>query len=129
VSSVDPGSAACTALALDAGAASGGFAATRQWGFASDARAALIAYLHFADILVVAGTGIVSYLIRYGSFSIWSPYSAHILMGCVIFSLIMQIAGMCRFAALRHHRQHLKGLSRCWAAVILLLIAVIYLLE
>jgi len=48
-------------------------------------------------------------------------------MGCVIFSLIMQIAGKCTFAALRHHRQHLKRLSGCWAAVILLLIAIIYL--
>jgi putative colanic acid biosynthesis UDP-glucose lipid carrier transferase len=48
-------------------------------------------------------------------------------MGCVIFSLIMQIAGMRRFAGLRHHRQHLKRLSGCWAAVILLVIAIIYL--
>ena len=83
-------------------------------------------YLHAADILVVAGTGIISYVIRYGSFNIQPPYLAHIVIGCVIFSLILQIAGMCRFAALRRHRQHLKRLSGRWAAVILLLIAVIY---
>lgn len=127
MSFVDPGNASGAVLALDVGAQSGSFAATRQRGFASDARAALVACLHFADISVVMGTGIVSYLIRYGSFRIWSPYSAHILIGCVIFSLILQIAGMCRFPALRDHRQHLKRLSGCWAAVILLLIAIIYL--
>ena len=127
VSLFDPGNASGAVLALDAGAQSGRFAATRQRGFASDARAALVACLHLVDILVVMGTGIISYLIRYGSLRIWSPYSAHILIGCVIFSLILQIAGLCSFPALRNHRQHLKRLSGCWAAVILLLIAIIYL--
>ena len=122
----DPGSVPGTTLALDARAASGGFAATRQLGFASDARAALMVCLHFADILVVAVTGIISYLIRYGEFSIRPRYLAHIVIGCVIFSLIMLIAGMCRFPALRYHRQHLRRLSKCWASVILLLIAIIY---
>jgi Undecaprenyl-phosphate glucose phosphotransferase len=125
-SAVDPGSAALAAMALDAETASGGFAA-RQWGFASDARAALMVCLHFADIFVVGATGIISYLIRYQSFSIQPPYLAHIVMGCVIFSLVTQIAGISKFAALRHHRRHLARLSECWTGVILLLIAIIYL--
>src|ERR1700730_12697163 len=54
VVAVDPGSAAGTVLAPDAEAALGGFTATRQWGFASDERAALMVCLHSADILVVA---------------------------------------------------------------------------
>lgn len=127
MSLVDPGNAPSAVLTLDAGAQSGSFAATRRWGFASDARAALETCMRFADISVVAGTGIVSYLIRYGSYKIWSPYSAHILIACVIFSLILQISGICRFPALRDHHQHLKSLSGCWLAVILLLIAIMYL--
>jgi Undecaprenyl-phosphate glucose phosphotransferase len=126
VSVADPGTASNTAHALDAAIASGGFVAPRQWSFASDARAALMVCLRFADILVVAGTGIISYLIRYGLFSIQAPYLANIVIGCVIFSLILQSAGMYRFPALRHRGQHLKRLSGCWAATILLLISIIY---
>jgi Undecaprenyl-phosphate glucose phosphotransferase len=112
---------------LDAGVTSGSWAAPRHWAFASDARAALMVCLHSADILVVAAAGIISYLIRYGSFSIQPPYLAHIVIGCIIFSLIMQTAGMSRFAGMRHHREHLTRLSECWMGVILLLIAIIYL--
>ena len=122
-SAVDPGSTPGASLEAEAG----GFAATGQWGFASDARAALMICLYSADILVIAGGGVISYLIRYGLSSIEPPYLAHIVVGCVMFSLITQIAGIRRFAALRHHRQHLQRLSGCWAAAILLLIAIIYL--
>jgi Undecaprenyl-phosphate glucose phosphotransferase len=95
-------------------------------GFTSDARAALIVWLHLTDLFVVAATGVFSYLIRYRSFRLEPLYLAHIMIGCVIFSLIMQIAGQCRFAAMRHHSQHLTRLSGCWTGVILLLIAIIY---
>jgi Undecaprenyl-phosphate glucose phosphotransferase len=107
--------------------ASGGLALRRQWGFASDARAALLVGLQASDVLVVAGAAIVSYLVRYGSLSVPPPYWAYIVIGCVIFGLIMQIAGMYRFAALRHRREHARRLTGCWTAVVLLLIAVIYL--
>jgi Undecaprenyl-phosphate glucose phosphotransferase len=86
-----------------------------------------MACLLSADILVIAATGIISYLLRYEPSSIRPPYLAHILIGCVIFSLLFQITGMCRFAALRHYRQHLTRLSGCWVGVILVLIAIIYL--
>jgi Undecaprenyl-phosphate glucose phosphotransferase len=82
--------------------------------------------LQLGDLFVVAATGVFSYLIRYGSFSIQPLYLAHIVIGGVIFALIMQIAGQCRFAAMHHHSQHLMQLSECWTGVILLLIAIIY---
>jgi Undecaprenyl-phosphate glucose phosphotransferase len=126
-SAVDPGTKLGGAFALDAEAAPGGFAPTHQWGFASDARAALIVCLHSADISVLFGSGALSYVIRYRSFNIQPSYLAHIVIACVVFSLILQIAGMFRFSALRHHRKHLQRLSGCWAAVIFLLIAIIYL--
>ena len=106
VSAVDPATRLGGALTLDAEAAPSGFGLTHQWGFASDARAALIVWLHSADILVLSGSGVLSYVIRYRSFSIQPSYLAHIVIGCVVFSLILQIAGLFRFAALRHHREH-----------------------
>jgi Undecaprenyl-phosphate glucose phosphotransferase len=126
LSIADPGSAPNTAREFDAAIASGGSVAPRQWGFASDARAALMVCLLSADLLVVAGTGIISYLIRYGLFSIRTAYLANIVIGCVIFSLILHSGGMYRFPALRHRLQHLKRLSGYWAATILLLISTIY---
>jgi putative colanic acid biosynthesis UDP-glucose lipid carrier transferase len=107
--------------------ASEDLAPPRQWGFASDARAAVLVCLYVADTLVVAGAGIASHLIRNGSFSLQPPYWAHIVVGCLILGFVMQIAGMYRFAALQRHREHLTRVTGSWAAVVLMLIAIIYL--
>jgi putative colanic acid biosynthesis UDP-glucose lipid carrier transferase len=104
-----------------------GLAPTRQWGFASDARAALLVCLFTADTLVIACSGIVSYLIRIGSFSLPQPNWAHIILACLAFGNVMLIAGAYRFAALRHHRQHLTRVTGFWVLIMLMLIAIIYL--
>jgi putative colanic acid biosynthesis UDP-glucose lipid carrier transferase len=101
-------------------------ALSRQWGFASDARAILTICLHALDTVIIAGAGIVSHLIRNGSLIIASPYWTHIIIGCLIFSLVMQLAGMYRFTSLRRHGEHLTRITGCWAAVVLLLMAIIY---
>src|SRR6266478_2614670 len=113
------------AIALDspAGMTSEGLAPTRQWGFASDARAALLVCLFTADTLVIACSGIVSYLIRIGSFSLPQPNWAHIILACLAFGNVMLIAGAYRFAALRHHRQHLTRVTGFWVLIMLMLIA------
>jgi Undecaprenyl-phosphate glucose phosphotransferase len=129
VSAIDPRSAPRSTFALEAPAemTPGDLALTRQWGFASDARAILMICLYAADTIIVAASGIVSHLIRNGSRSIAPPYWGHIIVGCLIFGLVMQTAGAYRFASLRRQSEHLARITGCWAAVVLLLIAVIYL--
>src|SRR6266446_1690731 len=124
VSAMDPRSASGSLLAFErpAETALGDPVLTRQWGFASDARAILLICLYTVDIVVIAGAGIVCHLIRNGSLSIAPPYWAHIIMGCLIFALVMQVGGMYRFASLRRHSEHLARITGCWAAVVLLLI-------
>jgi putative colanic acid biosynthesis UDP-glucose lipid carrier transferase len=100
---------------------------THHWRFASDMRAALMAAIFAADVLAVAITGIGGYLIRNGATGLPRQYWGHLVVGCVTFVLGMQIAGMYRFAALRRHREHLVRLTCLWAAVVLMLIAIIYL--
>ena len=94
VSVIDPRSAPRSTFALEAPAemTPGDLALTRQWGFASDARAILMICLYAADTIIVAASGIVSHLIRNGSRSIASPYWGHIIVGCQIFGLVMQTA-------------------------------------
>src|SRR5260370_31944078 len=99
ISAVDPGNTVGGASTFVAEAASGSFAPMHQWGFASDARAALILWLHCADILVLCVSGALSYVIRYRSVNIQPSYLANIVIACVVFSLVLQIAGMLRFAA------------------------------
>jgi Undecaprenyl-phosphate glucose phosphotransferase len=129
VSAMDPRDVSDPGLAPQAAAmASGELALRRVWGFASDARAALLVGLQAADMLVVAGAALAGYGVRYGSWGVQPPpYRAYIVIGCVIFWLVMQLAGMYRFAALRRPREHLTRLAGCWAVVVLLLIAVVYL--
>ena len=99
----------------------------RQWGFASDARAWLLVSLGAADGLAILITGVVSNLIRNGVVSLPQPYWAHIVVGCVLFSNMMLVAGQYQFGALRRHREHLVRVTGFWLAVVLLLIAIIYL--
>jgi len=91
---------------------SGELALGRHLGFASDARAALLiglqtVGLQTVDMLVVAGAALAGYGARYGSLGVQPPYWAYIVIGCVMFGLVMQRAGMYRFAALRRRREHL----------------------
>jgi Undecaprenyl-phosphate glucose phosphotransferase len=129
LSAIDSRPASGSALALEAPAevAQKDLALNRQWTFASDARAILMICLHGVDMIIVAVTGIASHLLRNGSLSIAPWYWGHIIVGCLMFSLVMQTAGMYRFASLRHHSEHLPGVTACWVAVVLLLIAIIYL--
>ena len=128
VSAIDPRNPTGSILALEPlqEIASGDLALARQWGFASDARAILLICLHMFDTVVIAGTGIVSHLIRNGSLIIAPPYWTHIIIGCLIFGLMMQLAGVYRFTSVRRHSEHLARITGCWAAVILLLMAIIY---
>jgi Undecaprenyl-phosphate glucose phosphotransferase len=82
--------------------------------------------LFAADILAVALAGIASYVIWNRSLTLQPQYWGHILVGCVIFLLVMQLAGMYRFAALRRRQEHLVHLTGLWAVVILILIAIIF---
>jgi Undecaprenyl-phosphate glucose phosphotransferase len=129
VSAIDLRNPAGSILALEPleEIASRDLAVARQWGFASDARAILLICLYTADTVVLAGAGIVSHLARNGSLIIAPPYWTHIIIGCLIFGLVMQLAGAYRFASLRRHSEHLARITGCWAAVVLLLMATIYL--
>jgi putative colanic acid biosynthesis UDP-glucose lipid carrier transferase len=100
---------------------------TRQWRFASDVRAALMASIFAADVSAVVGAGIAGYLMQNGATALPPPYRGYLLIGGVTFVLGMQIAGMYRFAALRRHREHLVRLTCLWAAVALMLIAIFFL--
>jgi putative colanic acid biosynthesis UDP-glucose lipid carrier transferase len=99
----------------------------RQQGFASDARAFLLVCLYIADILVIAGTGAAAHLVRNGSAILPQPYWAHVIVGFILFGNAMLLAGMYRFTALRRHREHLVVVTGFWTAVVLVLIAIIYL--
>jgi putative colanic acid biosynthesis UDP-glucose lipid carrier transferase len=98
----------------------------RKWGFASDALAALVICLHVADALVIVAAGLSSYLIRYGTFSLPPPYWAQIVLCVMVFGLAMHIAGTYRFAALHNRCEHLGRVTGVWTAVVLTLIAIIY---
>jgi putative colanic acid biosynthesis UDP-glucose lipid carrier transferase len=127
---MDLGDASAAFLAPDPppGRLTDGGARAGRWRFASDMRAALQACLVAADALTVAVAGIASYLTCERSPLLPSQYWGHIIVGCVVFSLVMQTSGMYRFAALRRRRgEHLARLSSIWAAVVLMLIAIIFL--
>jgi Undecaprenyl-phosphate glucose phosphotransferase len=98
-----------------------------RWRFAADVRAAFQACLAATDALTVAVTGIASYLIRERTPHLPAQYWGHIIVGCVVFALVMQIFGMYRFAALRRRHQHLARLGSIWGVVVLMLIAIIFL--
>src|SRR5262249_35716483 len=119
VSTIDPRNPSGSILTLEPlqEVASGDLALARQWGFASDARAILLICLHTLDPVVIAGAGIVSHLIRNGSLIIASPYWTHIIIGCLIFGLVTQLAGVYRFTSLRRRSEHLTRITGCWAAV------------
>jgi putative colanic acid biosynthesis UDP-glucose lipid carrier transferase len=95
--------------------------------FARDGLAGLSVGLYVADALVISGTGIVLHLIRNGWVNLPPPHRAHIAVGCLLFGNIMLVAGMYRFAALRNHHKHLTRVTEYWVAVLLILIAIIYL--
>jgi Undecaprenyl-phosphate glucose phosphotransferase len=100
---------------------------TSHWRFASDTRAALQLCIVVGDVLAVAFAGIASSLIWDGTLNLPPHYWGHIIVGCIMFVLVMQLAGMYRFVSLRRHRDYLLRLSGLWAAVVLTLIAVIFL--
>jgi Undecaprenyl-phosphate glucose phosphotransferase len=129
VSVIYPRDASATSLALDPGPETvvDGLVSSRRWRFASDVRAALQTCVFAADILAVALSGIAGYLLREGTLGLRPQYWGHIVVGCVTFGLVMQIAGMYRFAGLRRHRDHLVRLTTLWATVVLMLMAIIYL--
>lgn len=129
VSAIDRRDPAASALAFapSATASTAAAAAAGHTRFASDMRAALQVCLGLADVLAVVGAGMASFLIRVGNGRLPAQYWGHVLIGCVTFVLGMHLAGMYRFAALRRHREHLLRLTGLWAAVVLLLIAIIYL--
>jgi len=132
-SAIDPRNASGTGLALQepANTSSTEPPLKPYWGFARDTRAALLVCMRAGDIVIVVSTGILSYLIRgvmlNDSLSIPAPYWADIIVGCLILALVMQIAGTYRFAGLHRHQDHLVRVTGCWAAVVFLLIAIIYL--
>jgi putative colanic acid biosynthesis UDP-glucose lipid carrier transferase len=92
-------------------------------------RAALQTCLVATDALTVAVAGMASYLISERTPQLPAQYWGHIVIGCVVFVLVMQIFGMYRFAALRRRREHLARLSSIWAVVVLMLIAIIFLTQ
>jgi Undecaprenyl-phosphate glucose phosphotransferase len=128
-SAIDSRDPAAPALALEPPPATlaGGLPAARHWPFSRDLRAAGQVCIFAADVFAVAVAGVAGFLIWNGELGLPSQYWGHIAVGCVTFVLVMQIAGMYRFAALRRHGEHLVRLTGLWATVVLLLMAIIYL--
>jgi Undecaprenyl-phosphate glucose phosphotransferase len=129
LSAIDQRNPSAPALALESPCATvaGALASTRHRPFASDLRASLQVCTFAADVLAVAVAGVASFLAWSGGLGLLPQYCGYIVVGCVVFTMVMQIAGMYRFAALRRHREHLIRLTGLWAAVVVMLTAIIYL--
>ncbi|MBV9523742.1 MAG: undecaprenyl-phosphate glucose phosphotransferase [Alphaproteobacteria bacterium] len=92
--------------------------------FAEDARAAFIAAVRLADILVAFLSAVLSYWLRHGSFALSPDYWWNIAIGCLLCANSLEFAQVYSIARIR--RAYIGRIATAWTATMLALIAMIY---
>jgi Undecaprenyl-phosphate glucose phosphotransferase len=88
----------------------------------SDNQRVVIGLLRFADVTLVALTGIVSYWIRHGTLVVPEEYLVAIAIGALLAANYLQLARLYNFAELHRFALQFGTLTASWGAVILTLL-------
>src|SRR5262249_12104564 len=91
--------------------------------FAGDWRAVVLYTLRGAAIVVVAVSGVASYIARHGTFNVPALYCWQIFAGCIIAALVLHCARVYTFASLRQRSRHLGQVALIWTITALIMIA------
>jgi putative colanic acid biosynthesis UDP-glucose lipid carrier transferase len=91
-----------------------------------DDQQVVVGALRFADVVMVAATGIASFWFRHGTDRIPEEYLVAIAIGALLAANYMQVARLYRFAELHRFALQFGTLTASWSAVILTLLVIGY---
>ena len=91
-----------------------------------DDQQVVVGALRFADVLMVAATGVASFWFRHGTYKVPEEYLVAIAIGALLAANYMQMARLYRFAELHRFALQFGTLTASWSAVILTLLVIGY---